>query len=272
MVLGGSVAVLVITAVGAAAFVKVDQIVTVQGTLKTKRSTQDIKPDQPGVVTAVLVKEGQLVEKDAPLVTLDTTILKGRQQALSTQRTQLTTSSQAEVSRLQGALAQLDSTEIGLQSQIAINRQQLESLRALERQGRPRASSCSTTRKPKPSWRPSCARTPTSASSCGPNPPSARRSWPAPGPTTRPTPSRTPNGSSGWCCAPPWPARSSISRPRAASWWVPTRCCCSWCPATACGPKPSWRIRIWPSCGLGKRPTSPWPPTTAASTEPSVAP
>jgi len=135
MVLGGSVAVLVLTAVGAAALVKVDQIVTVQGTLKTKRSTQDIKPDEPGVVTAVLVKEGQLVQKDAPLVTLDTTILKGRQQALSTERTQLTASSQAEVSRLQGALAQLDSTEIGLQSQITINRQQLESLRALERQG-----------------------------------------------------------------------------------------------------------------------------------------
>jgi HlyD family secretion protein len=135
MVLGGSVAVLVITAVAAAAFIKVDQIVTVQGALKTKRSTQDIKPDQPGVVTDVLVKEGQLVEKDTPLVSLDTTILKGRQQALATQRTQLTTSSQAEVDRLQGALAQLDSTEIGLQSQIAINRQQLESLRGLERQG-----------------------------------------------------------------------------------------------------------------------------------------
>ncbi len=135
MVLGGSVAVLVITALGAAAIVKVDQIVSVQGTLKTIRSTQDIKPDQPGVVTDVLVKEGQLVEKDAPLVTLDTTILKGRQQALLTQRQQIGTSSLAEVERLRGSLAQLDSTEIGLRSQIAINRQQLESLRALERQG-----------------------------------------------------------------------------------------------------------------------------------------
>lgn len=58
MVLGGSVAVLVVTALGVAALVKVDQIVTVEGTLRTLRSTQDLKPDQAGVVTEVLVKEG----------------------------------------------------------------------------------------------------------------------------------------------------------------------------------------------------------------------
>ena len=135
MVLGGSVAVLVVTALGVAALVKVDQIVTVEGTLRTLRSTQDLKVDQPGVVTEVLVKDGQLVAKGAALVGLDTTILEGRKQALATQSQQITTSRRAEVQRLKGALAQLDSTEMGLRSQIAINRQQLESLRALERQG-----------------------------------------------------------------------------------------------------------------------------------------
>ena len=135
MLLGGSVAALVITAIGAAALVKVDQIVPVEGTLRTLRSTQDLKADQPGVVTEVLVKDGQLVAKGAALVGLDTTILEGRKQALATQSQQITTSRRAEVQRLNGALAQLDSTETGLRSQIAINRQQLESLRALERQG-----------------------------------------------------------------------------------------------------------------------------------------
>lgn len=135
MVLGGSVALLVITALGAAALVKVDQIVTVEGTLRTLRSTQDLKPDQAGVVTEVLVKEGELVTKGMPLVGLDTTILEGRKQALAAQSSQISTSSRAEVERLRGALAQLDSNEIGLRSQIAINRQQLASLRTLERQG-----------------------------------------------------------------------------------------------------------------------------------------
>ncbi len=135
MVLGGSVAVLVVTALGVAALVKVDQIVTVEGTLRTLRSTQDLKPDQAGVVTEVLVKEGELVTKGMPLVSLDTTILEGRKQALAAQSSQIGTSSRAEVERLRGALAQLDSNEIGLRSQIAINRQQLASLRTLERQG-----------------------------------------------------------------------------------------------------------------------------------------
>jgi hypothetical protein len=53
------VAALVITAIGAAALVKVDQIVPVEGTLRTLRSTQDLKVDQPGVVTEVLVKDAR---------------------------------------------------------------------------------------------------------------------------------------------------------------------------------------------------------------------
>ena len=57
MVLGGSVALLVITALGAAALVKVDQIVTVEGSLRTLRPPQDPTPDPPGAVTEVLLKE-----------------------------------------------------------------------------------------------------------------------------------------------------------------------------------------------------------------------
>lgn len=135
MLLGGSVAALVIAVLGAAALVKVDQIVPVQGSLRTLRSTQDVKPEQGGVVTDVLVKEGQLVVKGQPLVGLDTTILEGRKQALATQSRQIDTSIRAEIDRLTGALAQLDSTEIGLRTQISINKQQLDSLRVLERQG-----------------------------------------------------------------------------------------------------------------------------------------
>lgn len=133
--LGGSVAALVLTALGVAAFVKVDQIVSVEGTLRTLRSTQAIKPDQPGLVTRVLVKEGELVGKDQPLVLLDTTVLIGKQQALETERTQLGSSSQAELIRLQGALAQIESVDAGLRDQLRIIRQQLESVRILERQG-----------------------------------------------------------------------------------------------------------------------------------------
>lgn len=133
--LGGSVAALVLTAIAAAALVKVDQIVSVQGTLKTLRSTQDIKPDQPGLVTRVLVREGQAVRRDQPLVMLDTTVLQGRRQALETESVQIGSSAQAELNRLRGALAQLDSANVGLRSQLAITQQQLESVRALERQG-----------------------------------------------------------------------------------------------------------------------------------------
>jgi HlyD family secretion protein len=135
MVVGGAVAAMVLTVVGAAALVKVDQIVTVPGTLRTLRSTQDVKPEEPGQVTTVLVKEGQLVQAGTPLVVLDSTVLRGQQQALTTQNRELGNSTAAEVIRLRGALAELEASETGLQSQIAINKQQLASLQALETQG-----------------------------------------------------------------------------------------------------------------------------------------
>ncbi len=135
MVLGGVVAGLVLTGVAAAALVRVDQVVNVPGTLKTLRSTQDVKTPEGGVITAVLVKEGEQVVKGAPLVTLDPTVLRGREQALREQSRELGSSTQAELVGLQGSLAELDSIQAGLRSQIAISQEQLERLQGLEREG-----------------------------------------------------------------------------------------------------------------------------------------
>jgi len=135
MLLGGAIAALVFTGVGVAALVKVDQIVTVPGVLRTMRSTQDVKPDEPGQVSTVLVKEGELVQAGTPLVVLNSTVLRGRQAALATQKRELSSSTEAELIRLQGALAELEASEDGLKSQIEINQQQLSSLTELETQG-----------------------------------------------------------------------------------------------------------------------------------------
>lgn len=135
MALGGAVAALVLTGLGVAAFVKVDQVVNVPGNLKPLRSTQDIKTTDAGVVTTVLVREGEEVEQGAPLVTLDPTVLQGRQAALSDVDRELNSSSAAELERLQGSLAELDSAATGLSRQIAISEDQLARLARLEQEG-----------------------------------------------------------------------------------------------------------------------------------------
>ena len=71
LVLAGTLSLLTLTAVGAAFVVQVDQIVTVPGKLVTRRSTQALATPESGVVTEVLVNEGQRVEADQPLVVLD---------------------------------------------------------------------------------------------------------------------------------------------------------------------------------------------------------
>jgi multidrug resistance efflux pump len=135
MVAGAAIGVLVLSGLAVAAFVRVDQVVSVPGSLKPLRSTQDIKTTEPGVITSVLVKEGEQVQEGAPLITLDPTVLKGRKEALSDQNLALRSSTEAEIERLQGALAELDSAEIGLRSQIAITSKQLQRVADLERQG-----------------------------------------------------------------------------------------------------------------------------------------
>ncbi|MFM7547605.1 MAG: HlyD family efflux transporter periplasmic adaptor subunit [Cyanobacteriota bacterium] len=135
MLAGVALAGLVLTGLGVAAFVRVDQVVSVPGSLKPLRSTQDIKTSEPGVITAVLVKEGEQVQDGAPLITLDPTVLKGREAALSDQGVALRSSTEAEIERLQGALAELDSLSAGLRNQIAITSEQLQRVADLERQG-----------------------------------------------------------------------------------------------------------------------------------------
>lgn len=135
MLAGVALAGLVLTGLGVAAFVRVDQVVSVPGSLKPLRSTQDIKTSEPGVITSVLVKEGEQVQVGAPLITLDPTVLKGREAALSDQGVALRSSTEAEIERLQGALAELDSLSAGLRNQIAITSEQLQRVADLERQG-----------------------------------------------------------------------------------------------------------------------------------------
>lgn len=135
MLAGIAIAGVVLTGLGLAAFIRVDQVVSVAGSLKPLRSTQDIKTTEPGVITSVLVKEGEQVQVGTPLVTLDPTVLKGREAALSDQGGALRTSTEAEIQRLQGALAELDSVESGLRNQIAITGEQLQRVADLERQG-----------------------------------------------------------------------------------------------------------------------------------------
>lgn len=135
MVAGAAVGGLVLTGLAVAAFLRVDQVVSVPGSLKPLRSTQDIKTTEPGVITSVLVKEGEQVQEGAPLITLDPTVLKGRDAALSDQGVALRSITEAEIQRLQGALAELDSAEMGLRNQIAITDEQLQRVQELEQQG-----------------------------------------------------------------------------------------------------------------------------------------
>lgn len=135
IVLGGAVAGLVVVGLGASSVVKVDQLVRAPGKLEPIRSTQDLKAPEDGVVTAVYVKEGQLVKQGQALVLLDPTILRGREQALSDQQTQLNLSTNQELARLQGALGETRAARRGLEQSRSILEQQLDELRGLQTQG-----------------------------------------------------------------------------------------------------------------------------------------
>ena len=84
--IGGSMAALVLTTGVVAAFVKVDQIVPVPGKLQPIRTTQEFSPPEAGVVSQVLVKEGEKVSKGQAMVMLNPVILEGRQAALQEQK------------------------------------------------------------------------------------------------------------------------------------------------------------------------------------------
>jgi hemolysin D len=135
ILLGSSVAGLVVVGLVLSSVVKVDQLVRAPGKLEPIRSTQDLKPPEEGVVIAVYVKEGQLVQAGQPLVLLDPTILRSRERALSDQQQQLGVSTSQELERLQGALGEAEAARQGLERNREILQQQLSELRRLQTQG-----------------------------------------------------------------------------------------------------------------------------------------
>uniref|UniRef100_A0A2P7ECT8 Membrane fusion protein biotin-lipoyl like domain-containing protein n=1 Tax=Synechococcus lacustris str. Tous TaxID=1910958 RepID=A0A2P7ECT8_9SYNE len=135
LITGGAMAVLVLVCLAAAAFVRVDQVVSLSGKLQPKRSTEAIRSTEAGVVTNVLVKEGQAVEEGQALVLLDPTILEGRQLALKDQKRELLLMAGSEISRLRGAVGELKAQRIGLEESRRILKLQLDQLLILESQG-----------------------------------------------------------------------------------------------------------------------------------------
>ena len=135
LIMGGAMAGLVLVCLAAVALVRVDQVVSISGKLQPKRSTEAIRSTEAGVVTSVLVKEGQSVEPGDPLVLLDPTILAGRQSALKDQKKELLLIAGSELSRLSGAVGELKAQRIGLQESRRIIKLQLDQLLLLESQG-----------------------------------------------------------------------------------------------------------------------------------------
>lgn len=128
MVLAGVLSCITLTAVVASAVVEVDQIVSLPGKLVTRRSTQSLTTSNPGVVTQVLVKEGDRVRSGQPLVVLDPRVQRS-------DVTELTRQVSAESDRLASELAQIEERVSGLKRQEAIDRRILEPLKRLALQG-----------------------------------------------------------------------------------------------------------------------------------------
>lgn len=128
LALAGALSLLTLTAIAAAAFVRIDQIVSVPGKLVTRRSTQSLTTPERGVVTQVLVKEGQRVTAGQPLVVLDPRVQRSDVVELGLQL-------QAEASRQEAERARIRDRIAGLERQEAIDARILEPLRKLSREG-----------------------------------------------------------------------------------------------------------------------------------------
>lgn len=135
LVVGGALSLLVMTIAGAVSVVQVDQILSVTGELKTRRSTQDIKTAEPGEVTQVLVKEAQMVKAGDSLVVLNPRVLQSRSVAQSQQNTSLLEQGRAELVRLQRQIESNRAARGGLESQLAITEEQLRRTDALMKEG-----------------------------------------------------------------------------------------------------------------------------------------
>ena len=64
-----------------AMFAQIDEVVQATGKLEPLGTTLDVKAPMGGVIKAILVKDGELVEKDQILVEMDTTAVKARLEA-----------------------------------------------------------------------------------------------------------------------------------------------------------------------------------------------
>jgi len=135
LLIGGSMAALILTSGLVAAFVKVDQILPVPGKLQPIRTTQEFSPPELGVVSQVLVKEGETVSKGQAMVMLNPVILEGKQAALQEQKGEITIISQAEIDRLNSAIGEAESEIQGLEAEKQIILEQLVSLETLEQEG-----------------------------------------------------------------------------------------------------------------------------------------
>ncbi len=128
LVLAGTLSLLTLTAVGAAFVVKVDQIVSVPGKLVTRRSTQALATPERGVVTDVLVNEGQRVEAGQRLVVLDPRVQRSDVNELQLEL-------QAEALRQAADLDRTRARVAGLERQEAIDQRILDQWRQLAGDG-----------------------------------------------------------------------------------------------------------------------------------------
>jgi hemolysin D len=135
LIIGGAMSALVLVGLGASSLVKVDQVVVVPGRLQPIRSTQDIAAPEQGMVTLVLVKEGEGVAKDQSLVVLDTRVLQGQKTALQEQGSALVSIRSAELQRLGRALGEQEARERGLQERLMLTERQYTRLKPLQEQG-----------------------------------------------------------------------------------------------------------------------------------------
>ena len=71
LILAGALSSLTLAVLAAVALVPIDQVLTIPGKLVTRRSTQTITSPDPGVVTRVLVREGEAVVAGQLLLELD---------------------------------------------------------------------------------------------------------------------------------------------------------------------------------------------------------
>lgn len=133
--LGSALSALVLSLLGAAALVKIDRVVPVQGKLQTLRSTQDVAPPEQGIVSQVLVKDSQEVRAGQPLVILDTETLRAEAASMVEKDSSLQASAGAEVQRLRASLGEARARLDGAREQLRITDTQLARLRPLAQEG-----------------------------------------------------------------------------------------------------------------------------------------